>query len=271
MYIFPQEPKKNAATKEHTKRMKILEFLSQAAPLNQSKANRAWLQTCSAHCMLSTLLHLTRCSGCRSQSPDSRSFPLCKNCHESLILAPIHSNWIPPLEPLASLQFLYLLYGHGYTVLKRWKAHRGPVFDHRVLKMDEERILQLKSLNLSTLVPIPQNPGRLWKTESQTEVIALWLSQILQIPITHALQYNLPRHQKKQAELDSLARQAQSIPFLIRESAQSLRQQRVLLVDDFFTTGHTLRSAALALRKTQTLEIHGFCLGVRIWNSHGKT
>jgi predicted amidophosphoribosyltransferase len=159
--------------------------------------------------------------------------------------------------------------GQGYRVLKKWKLHRGPVFDRQVLVSNASLLANWKSLNVKAIIPIPQHFFRSWKMRgSPVEVIAQWVSAQTQLPIQRTLNMGtIQRSTKRQAQRNLGERLAsRKNRFTINPSLKSLPSS-VLLVDDFMTTGRTLNEAAQTLKNAGVQQIHAFCLGVRVFSS----
>lgn len=214
--------------------------------------------------MIPLFLSFFECMACQKNPPSTRAFPLCNRCKESILFHPTHliSPDFTPYD-IQSLYTLYALYEESYDVLKKWKLRHSPIFDRHVLVLPPSLKRKLKNLHADAIVPIPQNPDRLWKIESQTEKIAFWLSRQIQVPVRPWLKYENPKHTPKQSSQSALDRKT-SIPPMTAEKSSSLSGKTILMVDDFFTSGRTLQCGAQHLRRGQALQVHGFCLGMRL-------
>ncbi|HAR42491.1 MAG TPA: hypothetical protein DCS07_07645 [Bdellovibrionales bacterium] len=227
------------------------------------------------------MIHLlTKCPVCFS-GVGRHSFPLCDSCADWLIPAPLlcprcgqpscvqaknssepcQRPWVrqPYIE---SFSARYLLTTPTYTVLRRWKSLGGTFLDRAILKSDAELESRLASMPLTAIVPIPQQFARSWRLGgSPAERIALFLARITGLPVVHALAVPEQRKPKpQQAALSAEKRFENRIRFSVN---QKIGGESVLLVDDFFTTGHTLRGAASTLYWAGARGIHVFCLGIR--------
>ncbi len=229
-----------------------------------------------------------RCVGCQwvlNFDQDRFSFPFCRVCSESLVdCPPLCSHcgspicltqdqnsfsclrpWIRRSE-IHSYSGRYLLLNKGYQVLKRWKIQGGILLDRQVLKMNPLQGHPWFPFEPDVIIPIPQDFHRSWKMNgSRTERIASWIHTLIQAPVLLALSV-LPYASKRQAELPLDARLARHSRFqLQKEKIQSLKQvQRILLVDDFMTSGKTLSQAAQVLQIDKPKQIQTFCLGIRM-------
>jgi hypothetical protein len=178
----------------------------------------------------------------------------------------------------------YFLIGHGYSVLKTWKKKGGLLFDQEILYQDPEFFKNLSKncgfSEASTIVPIPQNFKRSWQLgRSPAEAVARWLSGGLKIPLELEL-LQLEDHaykKRRQAQLGIEERlqskshfkptdQAYAFTHKLRKEA---RPRGVLLVDDFMTSGRTLKNAAQALTDAGFHSIHAFVLGYRPRQTEG--
>ncbi len=227
-------------------------------------------------------LNLFQCIACDEPGPDFECLPLCRLCLQSLIPCPplcaqctglacspaaCLRRWIqlPPENPIRSYSARYLLIGQGFRVLKRWKTHPGRAFDRRVLGRDLARPLRESAgMRLAsgeaTVVAIPQDPRRSRILGGNpAERIALALSEGTGLKVQNLLQLPQLRTGSRQAEKTAGERLESPINFV----ATGPCPKRIILVDDFMTTGHTLRSAATALARAGTREVDVFCLGFR--------
>ena len=231
---------------------------------------------------------LFQCNHCE-QPPSAKAFPLCEDCLNSLIpCPPLCPHCASPecaaatnsqcLKPWAQfherlkIKFCaakYLLVGQGYSVLKKWKTHGGPLFDQKILQADRS----LKDTWLKTqadwIIPIPQDLRRSWQLRrSPARITANWISRETGVQVLEAL-FTVPKliGQKRQAELALNHRRLHSLQFAIhpewKNPSRPLENKKILLVDDFMTTGHTLKTAAQELAQWGAQEVHLFCLGLR--------
>jgi predicted amidophosphoribosyltransferase len=230
---------------------------------------------------------LFRCIGCEEGlrlASDKPSFPLCRLCYESLTPCPpicYHCGSVRCsnqktaegprcLSPWAhrpliqSYSARYLLISRTYRILKAWKGRRGLLFDRRILIPDPRLVELWKATEADAVIPVPQNFNRAWKMRgSRALFLANWVSSQTGIPVVQAL-LPAPRNLagKRQAELSSHERVCNELSFPLRPYMPA-GIRRVILVDDFMTTGHTLNSAAKSLHSAGVTNIHTFCLGMR--------
>jgi len=221
--------------------------------------------------------YLFRCIACDDARPAVRTFPLCLNCMEALAPCPplcpscaspfcVQNDSGDCLRPWArhgsirSFRARYLLINPGYRTLRRWKARGGIAFERKVLNPD----FQVTIPGNAWIVPIPQRFVRAWRFGgSPSERIAKWISRRSGAPVVALLE---PVHDPglpRQAELSAEARLQNRLRFRIRAGRILPPRTPVVLVDDFMTTGHTLRKASDLLAENGADDVHVFCLGVR--------
>ncbi len=108
----------------------------------------------------------------------------------------------------------------------------------------------IKNLDIDYLVPVPLHWTRYAKRGyNQSEVIANELSKLLNVPVANALKRN--KKTKYQSQLDISLRDSNvKNAFIINnkyKQSEIFKNKKVLLVDDLFTTGATVRNCASVL------------------------
>ena len=106
------------------------------------------------------------------------------------------------------------------------------------------------------LIPVPMHwTRRLWRGYNQAELITHELSDICGVPVCHALE----RTRSTQVQTGLSAQQRQdnlSNAFMLNgEYALRLKDARIALIDDVYTTGSTVREAARALLPVRPAKI----------------
>ncbi len=234
------------------------------------------------------LLHCVSCQVSFNGNQDQGSFPLCRLCNEKLIPCPhlcsacgspvCRENgtnctrpWI--LRPeIHSYSSRYLLLNPCYSVLKKWKTRRGRIFDRKILKSNSTVLEEWSKFQADAIVALPQNYHRAWKMGgSRAERIAFWVRSETGLPVIQPLEADTSfRKKKRQAERGLMERLQNKITFhLNRDELEGIR--KVILVDDFMTTGKTIHEAAKILRQNGVEQIHVFCLGVRVSTKLGSS
>lgn len=114
----------------------------------------------------------------------------------------------------------------------------------------------IKDAQLSHVIPVPLHPWRRWRRGfNQTELLAKPVARQLGLPLADILQRR--RFTASQVGLNRTQRAANvQGAFLVRPGQEAaLRNARILLVDDVFTTGATLAECALVLRESGAREV----------------
>ncbi len=223
------------------------------------------------------LSFLFSCPACSNRA-STATFPLCHPCHESLLRAPTlceHCGGLqcPPescLRPWASLKSSgierasarYLLIGRGYSVLRSWKTTHGPAFDRVVLGPDAPLPEFMSAA--SVVIPVPQRLTRSMALGgSPVEKIARHLSRTSGVAFARVLTPG-KGSRTRQAERSLQERLTGDLQFDVHpRHARALAGKSVVLVDDFMTSGKTLKAGALALKREGASQVYTYCLGVR--------
>ena len=203
--------------------------------------------------------------------------PLCLACQESLVtcpplcpscaspacgtpcLTPWRSELLAPLG-IESFSAKYLAIGSGHRVLKRWKAQGGALLDRMILSEPPHYS------GIDAVIPIPQSFDRAWNLRGGSSArVGRWVARGNKIPLIHgiramgAIDSTQIGHQAKRSLMGRIESKSQFL------STQSLPKsvRKVVLVDDFMTTGKTLFRAAEVLSASGVSEVHCFCLALR--------
>jgi ComF family protein len=116
-------------------------------------------------------------------------------------------------------------------------------------------------INRETLiVPIPLHPARLRQRGfNQAELIANLISETLDLKV-EAKALKRVRDTQPQATIGNKKKRADNVVDCFAANPEKSTDKPVLLVDDVYTSGATIRAAATALRKAGVREINVFVL-----------
>ncbi|MGY3777208.1 ComF family protein [Isobaculum melis] len=173
---------------------------------------------------VSKLSEVTCCSGC-GQAASSTA--LCKECQVWQEKYPHH---------FLSHQALY----QYNDFFKEWmKQYKFQGIFHLRMMFAEDLRKQLKKYHHYTIVPIPISEERL-QERGYNQVSALL--DAAKMPYTPLLKKEV--HSERQSSKSKKQRLETQQPFCVRqELVQQIEGQAILIVDDIYTTGSTLRHA----------------------------
>lgn len=205
-------------------------------------------------CLLSVIVP-PRCFVCGHPLPHTRNF-LCAGCLAELPLAAynnIHRN--PMADVLLSMRegeaataFMRYSIGNAVSTLVHDIKYHGYSQLARALGQEAARQLAPTGIfaDVDMLLPVPLFFLKKWKRGyNQSEMIARGISDITGIPVGSNL-IALHGH-TSQTTLDATARQTNVEGVYGVRRPEELDGRTVLIVDDVFTTGATMMSAAHAI------------------------
>lgn len=114
----------------------------------------------------------------------------------------------------------------------------------------------LEHLQFDYVVPIPLHwSRRMWRGFNQAEIMAQEVAKKYNRPVLHALKRSV--RTKAQASL-ALTERATNVAgaFALNIDEAILENKTILLVDDLFTTGATVRAAAKVLMRGNNVRVH---------------
>ena len=192
-----------------------------------------------------------------------RLAPLCNTCGCSLntelktyscldcsLKRPIIDGIEAPFgyEPIAGQLLKYAKYASQPVILKRLLSHLD------MAKLDRF------SVNTTRIVMIPDRVGRYMERGfSPSRMIAQTLAKTVHAPVDRfALSWR--RQTRRQT---GLTRAQRSTNLVNAFKSRCVAGERILLVDDVYTTGYTLNEAAKTLKRAGAEHVHGFALCYR--------
>ena len=199
------------------------------------------------------------CSICFSLLKE-RLPPLCKRCGQPLPPAFRTSECLectinpPKLDGFSSRFDYEPICG---PLLRRAKRCGQPTILTQLLERQELRTNLLAQSKFDSIIPIPDRADRFRRRGfSSTLIIGERLSKVLDVPLRRFVlswrkpvrrQTGLTKHQRQRNVLGAF-------------SAKRMSGERVLLIDDVYTTGATMNQAAKTLKASGASRVEGFAL-----------
>lgn len=178
----------------------------------------------------------------------------CQKCSRpaNVTVCPDCSYWDNGNDPLIFNYSIYMYNEMMRDIIAKWK-YRGDynlseIFQTNFRKAFEEKFSSL--MENAIVVPIPLSEERLNERGfNQAEVLADFL------PIQRR---NIIKrmHSEKQSKKSRVERLSAKNPFILTEAVP----EKVILIDDIYTTGTTLRHAASLLERSGCSEIYAHTL-----------
>lgn len=178
-----------------------------------------------------------RCIKCSRQSTES----ICLDCQ----------FWEED-DPLEFNRSVYSYNPHIRAMIAQWKYRGDYILAHLFKPLFIRTFIEEYSFLMkeALLIPIPLSDERIEERGfNQAKVLADFLPLPNQDLLTRI-------HQEKQAKKTRFERISANNPFIMNERID----QKVILIDDMYTTGTTLRQASVVLREKGCPEIYSFTL-----------
>lgn len=191
----------------------------------------------SCHQMLYRLQN-ERCTRCSREYKED----ICRDCQ----------RWDALYEQDDPLFYNYSIYSYNekmQAILARWK-YRGDYEVGYLFKDQLKSVYKKHFPSGATIVPIPLSEERMQERAfNQAHMLASFLSDDVESVLTRS-------HSEKQSKKTRQARLNTENPFKMTKKIQ----KPVILVDDLYTTGITLRHAASLLKENGCPKVYAYTL-----------
>lgn len=210
------------------------------------------------------VLRNTLCSNCKNKIIPVKS-PVCKQCGK-----PIRDTKEEFCFDCRKRKKTYFVQGFAVWEYDKYMKNSITQFKYGGRKEYADFYIEevvyyygkrLSELQFDAVIPVPLHKDKLrFRGFNQAEILAKKLGEKLEINILDSLLCRV-RNTKPQKGLDDKERYEnirQAFSVTDKESAKNLN--RVLLVDDIYTTGTTINQCAAELVKAGTKEVYFLCL-----------
>ncbi len=215
----------------------------------------------------SELLFPKFCFGCRREKEY-----LCQDCKSVLEISGLHQNY-----STQNLKDLYFSADYGNPLIKKLihkfkyepfikelaKSLSSLIIEHfQLLDNKPDFFSPFQGQGFSywadfTLIPVPLGRKRLkWRGFNQAQEIGKELPNFFSIPLAPDCLIKT-RETLPQLELSDEERKENIKNVFLVKNKELIKQKRVLLVDDVYTTGSTMEEAAKVLKENGAKEITG--------------
>ena len=173
-----------------------------------------------------------------------------------------HSILAPQNDGIRGIFPVFYSFSTTHKILSYWKDHAGNDLG-RVLLSPSLKLKQLLlDMHFDLIIPIPQHEERSMKRGHASALeVAKFFSKELGTPLNPEILRLKDISGSKQANLNAWERRHRENPFIV-DSLPAPGMKKILIVDDFITSGSTLDKAANAfLASNSNLEIYAASLG----------
>jgi len=181
------------------------------------------------------------CPGCKEAAREI----ICESCLTSM--RKNHCILRVQKDGLRGIFPIFISNSTTHQILVFWKDHAGDELKKILFSPSPELLKHLTKIHFDVIIPIPQNVERSLKRghASGFEVAKLF-SLKLNVPLDLSLSLrNLSM--EKQANLSEWDRRHSENPFFCKHPKYNKTIKKILLVDDFITSGSTLDKATNAI------------------------
>ncbi len=206
--------------------------------------------------------HLGLCVTCLEQLPLIGE-EICERCGRSVSATSVCGDCqAVTCDPLVANRSLLLYNDWGKGLMSRFK-YRGDErlaeFFSCILALAFYRHYPSHQFDVITYVPL--HPSRLEERGfNQVELVAARLGRMIRLPVRPLL--TRIKQTDKLSQQTGRASRLESMrsAFAFSSTTEPVHPSSLLIVDDIFTTGSTLRSCALTLQKAVPCEIYGLTI-----------
>lgn len=202
------------------------------------------------------------CAGCESPLEwkwNFKNLPFCEVCFNYLT---------PTLTDNDEFFSLFSSHGVSHKILRHWKKNPHTLFEEEIFRRAEPALKRINKLHLHQpwhgIVSIPQSDQRaFFLGGGPARRIAKKISKKFTLPVFEVLEKRNDRG-PRQAEKSHHERMESTIQYQIRSDHWvDWNEKRILLIDDFRTTGQTIKTAQAALRDCGVARVDVLVLGHR--------
>ncbi len=197
------------------------------------------------------------CPGCEEPTSDT----ICPTCLTSMRKNKTMMN--AKSDGILGVFPIFLSFSTTHSILVHWKNRGGNDLRNTLFSPSEDLIKEMKALHFDAIVGIPQYHLRnLKRGHASAMSVARFFSHQLSVPLIEDVLILNDKTGAKQAERNFWERKYLLNPFKGNPDFQGKLPKRVLLVDDFITSGSTVEKAASVLSLLNPeVEIHAASLG----------
>ena len=176
-----------------------------------------------------------------------------------------HTALLQKTEGIRSIYPVFLSFESTHRILVHWKNSGGRGLKRLLFSASPALLEELRKLEIEHIVPIPQYEARnLKRGHAPALDVAEWFARELGVKVEREALLLNPEPIDKQALRGVWERRFLDDPFRINPELRGKLSGKVLIVDDFITSGSTLDKAANALLgMNPELKIHAASLGWR--------
>ncbi|HIT85159.1 MAG TPA: ComF family protein [Candidatus Ornithomonoglobus intestinigallinarum] len=187
---------------------------------------------------------------------------LCSECSENLKRTRRGQSF-EALSPVSYLLSPFEYSGAIVTVLRNFKFRSDFKNGDILARLIEDFAAAYPHLKeFDAIIPVPLSRERMNdRGFNQAEIIARAISRAVSVPVDTCTLVRT-RNTRRQSDLTALERRTNIINAF--EAVNDLTDKKIIIADDVYTTGITMRTCAAALKRAGAADVIGFSAAVRI-------
>lgn len=196
-------------------------------------------------CLFLNSLFPEKCIGCEKIEKLNK-YGFCKECEEKIIFL---SDFSPPFYWIVRYE------GPVKNAIHKFKYGRKKYYGRKLARMYVDFIRKYKINDFDVIIPVPLH----WKKEfirgfNQSAILSVYISKELNKPVLLSVLTKI-KNTPSQTQLSEKERKENVKNCFSVKKSHLIKGKKILLIDDVYTTGATIKEISKILRKAGVRKI----------------